>query len=514
MTSPASGSRRSGRIVRNTLSNSVGRMVSMATSFLLTPFILHSVGEAAFGIWVLANVLVSYGALLDLGMGSAIVKYVADARARGDTDEAHELLATATRAYAGLALVAVAAGLLLSTVAGKVIAVHQTAEPTARAVLVLVTLTFAINLAATPVTATLRGLQRYDITNALTVVSTLTTALLTVLVLRAGGGLVGMVAVTFPVALVSQAVAVLVLRRVDRTFALRWSPTSRTAARRMTSFGLTLTVSQVAVLLQKRTSEIVIGTLMSITAVAPYALARRLSDLPHMISDQFIKVLLPVASELHATGTPEAMRRLYLASTRVTLALMFPLGLCAAFLSADLLELWVGARYRDQAVLVVILVTASVAFTSQWPAGSVFQGMGRFGPFAVASLISGVANVTLSLLLVGPYGLVGVAVGTLVPTVAEAFFFAGPYTLRKLGIPARAFLWQVLVPTMLPAVPCAAVLFAAGRLGGEPSWARLIATGALATGAYGLGYLLSPSARQERAVVAAMVRRRSATGRP
>jgi O-antigen/teichoic acid export membrane protein len=163
---------------------------------------------------------------------------------------------------------------------------------------------------------------------------------------------------------------------------------------------------------------------------------------------------------------------------------------------------------------VVILVTASVAFTSQWPAGSVFQGMGRLGPFAVASLISGVANVTLSLLLVGPYGLLGVAVGTLVPTVAEAFFFAGPYTLRKLGIPARAFLWQVLVPTILPALPCAAVLFAAGRLGGEPSWVRLIGTGALATGVYGLGYLLSPSARQERAVVAAMVRRRPATGRP
>ncbi|MFL6134150.1 MAG: lipopolysaccharide biosynthesis protein, partial [Nocardioidaceae bacterium] len=173
----------------------------MATSFLLTPFILHSVGETSFGIWVLANVLVSYGALLDLGMGSAIVKYVADARARGDADEAHELLATATRAYAGLALVAVAAGPLLSTVAGKAIAVDQAAEPTARAVLLLVTLTFAINLAATPVTATLRGLQRYDITNALTVVSALTTAILTVLVLQAGAGLVGMVAVTVPVAL-------------------------------------------------------------------------------------------------------------------------------------------------------------------------------------------------------------------------------------------------------------------------------------------------------------------------
>jgi O-antigen/teichoic acid export membrane protein len=499
--------RRSTRIVRNTLSNSVGRVVTMATSFVMTPFILHSVGEAAFGTWVLANVLVSYGALLDLGMGSAIVKHVADARAREDIDDAHTLLATATRAYAGLAVVAVTAGLVLSTVGSRLIGVG-TGASTGRAVLVLVSVTFAINLAATPVTATLRGLQRYDVTNALTVVSALTTAALTVVVLRSGGGLVGMVAVTVPVALVSQAVAVVVLRRVDRTFAVRWSPTSRSAARKLTRFGLTLTVSQVAVLLQKRTSEIVIGALVSVSAVAPYALARRLSDLPHMISDQFIKVLLPVASELHATGSPEAMRRLYLASTRVTLALMFPLGLCTAFLSADLLELWVGAQYRDQAVLVVILVIASVAFTSQWPAGSVFQGMGRFGPFAVASLLSGVANVALSLLLVRPFGLVGVAVGTLVPTVLEAFFFAGPYSMRKLGIPGTALLRQVLAPTVLPALPCAAVLVAALGLGGEPSWVGLVVTGALATGVYLGGYLLAPAAGQERAVVTAIMRRR------
>lgn len=498
---------RSSRILRNTLSNSVGRLITLAVTFLLTPYILESLGETAFGIWILANVLTSYGSLLDFGIGSAIIKFVADARAKDDSPGAHELLGTATRLYAGLSVVALAVGFVIATQSDRVIDVRSSTAATATAVLVLVTVSFAINLAATPATATLRGLQRYDITNAITVLNALVTAALTVLVLRRGGGVVAMVAVNVPVALTSQVAAALVLKRLNPTFALRWSPTSRSAAKKLTGFGFTLTVSQLAVLLQKRTSEIIIASSLSVSAVAPFSLARRLSELPHVISDQFIKVLLPVASELHATGEPEGLQRLYLLSTRVTLALMLPLALCAGFLAGDLLELWVGEQYRDQAVLVVVLVIASVAFTSQWPAGSVFQGMGRFGWFAVAALGSGVLNVALTLILIKPYGLNGVVVGTLVPTMLEALVFVLPYTMRQLSVSVSALVKQVLLPTLLPVLPCAAVLVIAHRLVDEPSWLALLVTGAVAVVAYQGAYLLVPTVAPERTMAMRLVHR-------
>ncbi|HEY8720517.1 lipopolysaccharide biosynthesis protein [Pengzhenrongella sp.] len=498
---------RASRIGRNTLSNSVGRLVTLATTFVMTPFILHHLGETAFGLWILANAVVSYGTLLDFGMGSAIIKYVADARARGEKSTAHELLGTATRIYAGLAVLALGVGAVLATQADRVIHLGPAASAVAPAVLALVTVSFGINLAATPASAALRGLQRYDLTNAITVVNALATAALTVFVLLQGWGLVAMVAVNVPVALGSQLVTVLMLRRLNPMFALRWSPTSRGSARNLTGFGVTLTVSQLAVLLQKRTSEIIITAAMSVSAVAPYSLARRLSELPHMMSDQFIKVLLPVASELHATGEPEGLRRLYLVSTRITLALMFPLALCAGFLAGDLLELWVGAKYRDQGVLVVVLVIASVAFTSQWPAGSVFQGIGRFGWFAVASLVSGVLNVALTVFLIKPYGLMGVAVGTLVPTVLEALACVLPYTLWKLGIPVGAVVRQVLIPTVLPVAPCVGVLLLAARLVDQPSWPALILTGLAGGAAYAVAYLFIPAAAAERALAARTLRR-------
>lgn len=499
---------RSSRIVRNTLSNSVGRVVTLGTTFVMTPYILHTLGEAAFGVWVLATVVVGYGALLDFGMGSAVIKYVADARAKDDPAAAHEVLGTATRLYAAVAVLALILGSIVASQADRVLQLGAAAAATAGAVLMLVTVSFAINLAGTPASATLRGLQRYDITNAITVTNALVTAGLTVLALESGGGVVAMVAVTIPVALLSQLLTVLVLRRLDPAFRLRWSGASRPAARRLTRFGATLSVSQVALLLQQRTSEVIIAAAMSVSAVAPYSLARRLSDLPHVVSDQFIKVLLPVASEMHATGEPEALRRLYLVSTRITLSLMLPLALCAGFLAGDLLELWVGEQYRQQAVLVVVLVIASTATTSQWPAGSVFQGMGRFGWFAVAALVSGVLTVILILILVRPYGLIGVVIGVLVPALLESFLFVLPYTLRTLQVGAGQAVRQVVLPTLLPAFPCAAVLVGADRVIDGPSWPTLVLTGMLAVAVYLGGYLLMPSASTERAMMARLLRRR------
>jgi O-antigen/teichoic acid export membrane protein len=496
--SPPGG--RAARILRNTLSNSVGKFVVLATSFAMTPFILRSLGEADFGVWVLATVVISYGALLDLGMGSAIVKHVADASARGDDAGARTLLATATRIYLALSILVLVLGLVVATQIEHLVELGQTTGATAAAVLALTTVSFALNLAATPAGGALRGLQRYDLTNAITVVNTLATAALTILVLSRGMGVVAMVAVTVPVTLLSQVVTVVLLRRLNPTFAPRWSPVSRAAARSLTRFGLTLSVSQLAVLLQKRTSEIIIASALSVSAVAPFSLARRLSELPHMISDQFIKVLLPVASETNATGEPGGLRRLYLVSTRITLVLVLPLALCLGFLAGDLLELWVGEEYRDSAVLVVVLVIASVAFTSQWPAGSVFQGIGRFGWFAVASLVSGALNVLLTIVLVQRYGLIGVVFGTLVPTALEALCFVLPYAARKLDVSARAFTREVLVPAVLPAVPCAGVLLLAGWLTDRASWLALVVTAAVAAGAYLGTYLLLPAASAERAL--------------
>lgn len=502
---PGSG-RRIARVVRNTASNAVGRGVTLALAFVLTPFVLRSLGEAGFGLWTLAQVVVGYGALLDLGIGASLVRQVAHVRADGTDDEAHVLAGTSTRTFAALAVLALVLGGLVALVAARVVDAATIPASTVAWVFLLVAVGFAVNLAGTPAIAALRGLQRYDLSTAVTVVSGLATALLTVVVLLLGGGVVALVAVNVPVAVATQVAALLVLRHEDARHALRWSPASWGVARALTRSGSSIVVAQVAGLLQKRSSEIVVATALSAAAVTPFSLARRLGDVPHLLSDQFVKVLLPVASELNASGSREDLRRLYLASTRVTLALMVPFGLVLSFLAADVLEVWVGAAYRDQAPLVVILVVASIASTSQWPAGSVFQAMDRFRPFAWGALVTGVSCVALSVALVGPFGLTGVAVASLVPMTLEAVFFVGPFAVRRLGVGPRELLGTAVGPALLPAVPCAVVLLVLTGALDTSDWPLLLVVAVAGLVTYGAGYLAMPATTLERGALRRLAR--------
>jgi O-antigen/teichoic acid export membrane protein len=134
------------RVVRSTTANFGGQAVALLVWLALTPFLLHQLGATDYGLWVLATSLAAYGGLLDLGVGAAVTKYVAELRARGESGEASSLIATSLRLYVvlgGLVLVlAVPAALLL----GALVDVDSDREAVVRWVVVLA----AAGVARTP----------------------------------------------------------------------------------------------------------------------------------------------------------------------------------------------------------------------------------------------------------------------------------------------------------------------------------------------------------------------------
>ncbi len=60
------------------VSNCAGQIANFTIGFLLTPFVLASLPGSEFGLWAVASSIVAYGALLEFGIGSALIKYVAE----------------------------------------------------------------------------------------------------------------------------------------------------------------------------------------------------------------------------------------------------------------------------------------------------------------------------------------------------------------------------------------------------------------------------------------------------
>jgi O-antigen/teichoic acid export membrane protein len=485
----------------NSLSNYVGKFINMGAWLILTPFILSQLGDTMYGLWVLVGSVVAYGFLLDFGIAGAITKYTAEFRAKEAGDEARSLIATALWLYTGLGLFIILVSLLIAPLFPAIFNVAEAERETAVWLVLLSGIGVGITIPCTTTTAVLRGLQRFDLINLIGVVATLFSAGATVVVLLLGGGAIGLVMVGIIVTLLTQIPSIWFIYRIAPELRFGWQGANRSLFRTVASYSSSIFVMNLGGHLESKTDEIVIGGFLPISAVTPYNLARKLSTLPQTMAEQFLMLLLPMASEIHAKNDPAQLRFLYIVSTRVTLAVFLPVGLTLIILAQPVLTIWVGAVYAEYAYLLIILVIASLIDTSQWPAGFVLQGMAKHHPLATMTIASGIGNLVLSIILVNYIGLLGVALGTLIPTTVICIGFVAPYAMRVIGVSGQEMVTQVLLPALLPAIPMSIVMLALYHTIGSTSLIGLLLVAGIGVLPYPTAYLLLKGNEFERSIV-------------
>lgn len=447
------------RIARSVASNYVGRFIGLGLWFVLTPFILRELGPVRYGLWAVIGSLIGFSSLLDLGIGDAVTRYVAQHVARQDFHLARGLVATALRIYTLIGLALIVASFIAALAIHGLGGTTQTVAGDTAGLVILIGLSAGISIPLSIARSVLLGLQRFDITNLVDTSGTFVSAAATIIVLLLGFGVPGMLAINVPTSVLAFGASAWFVRRVAPELRFGWSGASRSFVGPVLGFSWPLLATRVASQLQTRTDEIVIGLFLPISAVTPYSLARKLSELAQVLASQFVKVLLPLASQLDARNDQTGLQSLYVATTRATLMIFAPVAAVLIVLARPILLSWVGPPYGDAAILVVILALASLMDVSQWPGALILQGMGRHRPLAPMAIGNGLANLALSVVLVQAIGVVGVALATLVPMTAEALLLVMPYALRVIGVRPADVARRVVWPVFAPAVPTVMLLY-------------------------------------------------------
>src|SRR5262249_9400590 len=120
------------RLMRDGLLQNVALVVSGVVGIVIVPIVLHGLGEAAYGFWLMAGSLAAVLGCVDLGLGMTTTREVAAAR----NDETARIVRSAGNLYLALG---VAGGVVLF-VAGEAMRgqLHLGGDADAHAALVLV----------------------------------------------------------------------------------------------------------------------------------------------------------------------------------------------------------------------------------------------------------------------------------------------------------------------------------------------------------------------------------------
>ena len=81
-------------VARNVSTRYLAIGVEAAVGLVILPFNIAHLGTAAYGLWMLTASITAYFSVLDMGYSGALVKFVAQYRAKRDARALNEILST------------------------------------------------------------------------------------------------------------------------------------------------------------------------------------------------------------------------------------------------------------------------------------------------------------------------------------------------------------------------------------------------------------------------------------
>jgi O-antigen/teichoic acid export membrane protein len=486
------------RVALGTAANMGGQAIVVLSVLVVTPVVVRTVGATDYGVWVLFGSVASLGMLLELGIAAALVKFVAEHAARGDVQEASLMVGAAHWLYVLSGGLLIIIGLAMALVVPAVLELHHAFARLFAPLAILVGLNIGLSMVAVAPVAVLRGLQRYPTANAILGGGALMRAILIAAALVLGGGIISVAAASVAATILTYIASVVITRRSAPGFMPLAVRPDWARARRLIRFSRSVAMVQVAIGLQSKLDTVVIGVALPVRLVAPYNFGLTLANGIGAVTDQFAKVVLPMAAERGVSNEPGALRRLFLASTRLTMAITFAVGIPVAVLGGPILGLWVGKEFSGYGGVVALLALAAIVDLPAYPAAAVLQGIERHGPIAWMALGSGVVNLALSIALVGPYGIEGVAAATLAASAVEISLLVVPYAARVLGVSLRKFCSDVVLPLAPPVALLTGTLAAGKTILPVTSFPRLVVVAGIPVIMYALVYATFGASSTER----------------
>jgi O-antigen/teichoic acid export membrane protein len=463
----------------------------------MLPFNVAHLGQSAYGLWVLVASVTIYFSMFDMGYGVAQVRFAAKYRAQGDTTALNEIASTMFCLFSGVGVFTFALAILIALNLERLFPLTPAQAQTGQTVLLFISAYVALGFPTSVFGGIVNGFQRTYLNGIVAFVTAIVVAAVNVVVLLSGYGLAELVAATTAVRILSYLAYALNAYRVFPALRIRPSYFKRERLREVTGFSVFILIIDLANKLNYSTDTIVIGAFLGTSAIAIWAVAQRLIEIVQRITDQLNAVLFPVVVDNSTVQRLDRLQKILVQGTRLSLAMVVPLATVLGLTARPLVMVWVGPEFSASVNVIYILSVVVALRVGNATSAVILKGSDHYKFLAFANLSMAVGNLILSVVLVRVYGLIGVAVGTLIPIVVFSMFVVFPAACRRVGLPVFTVVRQSVWPATWPAIVMGGfVWLTRGMIQG--SWSLMILQALVAAAIYAGLFLLFAINRSER----------------
>ncbi len=502
------------RLLRGSALKVTNQVAQALVAFFLTPFVIRSLGDQRYGLWTLLCGFIGYYGLLDMGLSASVVRHLSGSLGARNRQACDEYFVSALALYSGIGLLALAISMLLGFSSGMLGFSAEDAR-TFRWVVFILGTNAALHFPVVVFDSVIVAELRYDVSNMVSLLSLLLRTGLTVVVLLHGGQLISLSLVALLAQLPAYAFRVFYGLSLLPGLRLHWLGLAQSRIRELASFSAYVFLGQLANQLRFHLDYVVITFSIGLIAVTHYKIASMLILHANMLVRAFSGVTGPLFSRLDGADERSSIEEVFMLSTRVSVALST--FVCFGFVvwGKRFIGMWMGPSYLDAYPCLLVLAVGTWIMMCQGPSINLLVGVSHHRFPAFLNLGEGVANLAISLLLVRPLGIVGVALGTCIPMTVCKLIIQPAYTAHVLNLSYAGLLLR-MGRTLLSAGGSLVLPLLLSLLWVRPNMAFLLGQGLLCLVLYTAGlWLLELSAAEKkwflgymRAVVGPFARKR------
>lgn len=411
-----------------------------------TPFMISKLGDGLYGIYSLANSLISFVTLLDLGFGQTLVRYISQARVTGNKEEEHKLNGFFLKLYLLISLIALIVGIGVVYAYPRVAANKFTTDETHlfRIVFSILLVNVVISFPMSVFSATLNAYEQFFSLKLANFIMAVIKYVSMFLLLFFGYKLIAITVISFACSLGMQCFYLLYsVKKIGIRFDFSKIQTNLTSE--ILHFSFFIFLNLIIDFLYSNTDKLILGAVAGTVAVSVYSIGIYFSQYFTELSSAMSGVFMPKVMALYKDDSKREISNLFNRVGRLQMALLFLVLGGYVCLGKEFIQLWVGSSYSDSYIIGLLIMLPSIVPLTQNVGITIIRAMNIHKYRSYMYIVIAILNVVISIPFAIKYGGIGSAIGTCLATFLGQILFMNFFYEKRAHINIKEYWKNFLV---------------------------------------------------------------------
>ncbi|KAA3631523.1 MAG: hypothetical protein DWP97_12815 [Calditrichaeota bacterium] len=449
------------QFIKNVITSNISFAIRIVLNFFFIPYITFMLGSEAYGVWVIIFQTITYFTLFDVGLNSAITKFVSGYLPKQDFRSINKILQTSQLIYWGIG--AIVFGLVYLFIifffdSFKIDSAELIED--GKDALIILGAYIAVQFFAISYGTSHSAFQRHDVLKVLHASEEIVRISVMTYLIYNGYGIVALAWAILITTTIRSLAGVVWLKNLYPELKISFGSFDKESAKKLfnyskVSFGIAL-----GWLVMFSSDSFILGLISSSVAAGIYAPGAQLMLYLRNIINMVGVPLIPAISHLQSNNSIDRIRSIYLKGVKYISFLSFLMATGVILYAKPFTGLWLTAEFAQTADVMVVLAVGTAFFIPQIIGNSVLFGNGHHRYVFYVLICEVITKLGLSVILIPLFGVIGMALANTIPQV---LFYTTLYPIL-IGRNLNISYFRIMFTLLKTAIPAVIIVYGIGTL--------------------------------------------------